>query len=149
MKTCGKCLLTKQLSDFKENRSWCNQCLNLRIKEWHIINKDKVKEHQKKSIRTIKNRFRVAVKQAKRRNKNWDLTIEQFQTIVEKDCFYCNGFFKKVETGTGLDRIINSKGYEIDNVVSCCTSCNKVKSDVLSFDETIKVIKLIIGMRTV
>jgi hypothetical protein len=28
------------------------------------------------------------------------------------------------KTGIGLDRLDDSKGYEVGNVVSCCTECN-------------------------
>lgn len=27
----------------------------------------------------------------------------------------------------GIDRVDNNKGYEIENVVTCCTDCNKKK----------------------
>ena len=32
-------------------------------------------------------------------------------------------------TSEGLDRIDSSIGYQVDNLVSCCSICNQMKSD--------------------
>jgi len=62
-----------------------------------------------------------------------------------KKCHYC--FDDLNPTGTGLDRKDNDKGYLIDNVVSCCCTCNRMRSDKFSYEEmlvlsvTIRAIK--------
>lgn len=78
-------------------------------------------------------------KGARLRGYEFELTKEEFKEIITKPCIYCgeekrqhhtkrttNGIFEY----TGLDRYDNSKGYIIDNVVPCCTTCNKIKSDM-------------------
>jgi len=37
-------------------------------------------------------------------------------------------------TYTGIDRVDNKKGYVVDNVVSCCTICNRVKNNMSYID---------------
>lgn len=51
------------------------------------------------------------------------LTIKQFKSFWKKPCFYCGS---KIET-IGLDRIDSRFGYTIDNIVSCCWPCNRMK----------------------
>jgi len=76
---------------------------------------------------------------AKRRGIAWELSKEQVREIAVRDCFYCgrkpeqfrrrsdlNGIF----TYNGIDRIDNSKGYVVGNVVSCCKRCNYAKRDM-------------------
>jgi len=60
---------------------------------------------------------------AKKRNIGFSLSKEEFLTFWQKSCFYCGD---KVAT-IGLDRIDSSKGYSLDNVVSCCAICNTMK----------------------
>jgi hypothetical protein len=165
MKLCKKCNQEKDEAYFYINQSWCKDCKNNydkqcrllfperykkqkeQSKKWHLEHKEDVREHQKKNIRTIKSRFRNAKKQALKRNKNWSISIEEYKSIIDLRCYYCNGFFGKVETGCGLDRIDSSKGYEINNVVSCCYICNIIKSNILSVEEMKAVVNLIITMR--
>lgn len=62
---------------------------------------------------------------AKRREHSFDLTKEQFCAFWQVPCAYCGG---EIET-VGIDRIDSSKGYTVNNVVSCCRICNIMKWD--------------------
>ncbi len=73
---------------------------------------------------------------AKERGFKWELTDDQFSKITQKDCFYCgieptNIAKSKGNNGeyiyNGIDRIDNTKGYTIDNIVPCCKICNNAK----------------------
>ena len=70
------------------------------------------------------------------------ISIEQGLDLLSRACVYC-GDTKRV----GLDRIDNSKGHSIDNVVPCCYDCNIARSNNFTHDEmfvlgrTIKAIK--------
>jgi 5-methylcytosine-specific restriction endonuclease McrA len=78
---------------------------------------------------------------AKRRNLDWNLNIEQFTDIVKNSCYYCGSIgsikLKRYEFSilvNGIDRMDNNIGYNIDNVVTCCTQCNRAKNAMLYND---------------
>lgn len=86
---------------------------------------------------------------AKRRNLSFLLTLEEFKNLTNSNCYYCNQVpenksfnrdnteaYKRKGTYTynGIDRIDNKKGYNNDNVITCCIQCNKAKN-VLGFEE--------------
>lgn len=62
-----------------------------------------------------------------------ELTLEKFAEITSYPCVYC-GEFSKSYCHTGIDRIDSKQGYILDNIVSCCDICNKMKLN-LSIDE--------------
>ncbi len=72
---------------------------------------------------------------AKKRDLCFDLSMDEFQNIISKDCFYCGSkptllYSEKWNGGilrNGVDRLDNSKGYTIENCVSCCKDCNTMK----------------------
>ena len=60
------------------------------------------------------------------RNIPFDLTFEQYQIIVINPCYYCN--IIDTEKGfNGIDRKNSDIGYLVENCVSCCKMCNKLK----------------------
>lgn len=84
---------------------------------------------------------------AKKRNKNFELSLEEFIDICEKPCFYCG--IEKEKSNlcrpsrleaewryNGIDRVDNSRGYTLDNIVPCCKLCNKMKM-ALDYNEFI------------
>ncbi len=80
------------------------------------------------------NHFKSAKIYAKQRGKDWTLSEKQYNKLINDVCFYCsheNG----VETGVGLDRLDNTRGYHIDNVVNCCALCNYTRADRFSVEE--------------
>jgi hypothetical protein len=88
--------------------------------------------------------------QAKRRNIIFNLKQKEFLQIINKSCFYCGKEASNKEITSsghvlsynGIDRIDNTRGYELDNIVPCCKFCNKMKND-LSYDMFINQIKSI------
>lgn len=63
----------------------------------------------------------------------FELSNEEVRDIIKKNCMYCGappayrkGIFATVN---GIDRVDSSKGYTLDNVVPCCTRCNRGKLD--------------------
>lgn len=72
---------------------------------------------------------------AKIRGIDWQLSYEEFLTLVLNKCAYCgempsqrtiNGRFNIIVNG--IDRIDSNRGYTIDNCTSCCTKCNYMKN---------------------
>ena len=75
---------------------------------------------------------------AKNRDYYFKLTKKQFRKLTKQRCFYCNikphkeftngsGIFNGFYKYNGVDRANNSKGYTIENCVSCCEECNYMK----------------------
>jgi 5-methylcytosine-specific restriction endonuclease McrA len=73
-------------------------------------------------------------KSAKFRNHSFTIKFEDFIKLTQQDCYYCGEKpiqLCAVNSSTfvynGLDRVDNNKGYEIDNVRTCCKKCNRSK----------------------
>lgn len=101
-----------------------------------------------KRSRTLRGRYTTSISLAKKRNLIWDISEENYNELISKNCFYCDR--KLNETGIGLDRKNNSLGYTIENVVPCCKMCNETKLDNFDFEEMLllaKVIKIILNER--
>ena len=73
---------------------------------------------------------------AKKRGHEWQLTKEQVRHLTKQPCHYCgveplqsigDGFRNGAYIYNGIDRVDNTKGYVIDNVVACCFDCNRSK----------------------
>jgi len=78
---------------------------------------------------------------AKRRSIYFGLSFEEFKDLINKPCFYCgsepsnkmtnswrsNSEYTESFVYQGIDRVSSSKGYELDNCVPCCKTCNIAK----------------------
>ena len=110
-------------------------------------------KHKKKRLaqqaiysRTVVGRYRQTVMSAKVRNISFELEFEEYETLALKPCFYCKKSLG-VTTGSGLDRVDNSLGYILSNLVPCCTFCNLLKGNRLTFEEMQVVIKALLEYR--
>lgn len=74
------------------------------------------------------------------------LKVTEYVELISKGCYYCETDLKQ-RSGIRLDRIDNSKGYEQYNVVPCCHSCNMLRGDRLTVEETQAVVALLKSMR--
>lgn len=96
--------------------------------------------------RTTKSRFNRGRKTADSRGKAWTLTLEAFERLITLPCSYCGGSLL-AETGCGLDRIDNNRGYTIKNVVPCCGSCNQIRNRHLTYDEMCIAMRAVLEYR--
>jgi len=72
---------------------------------------------------------------AKHRGLEYNLTEKQFYKLTQQNCYYCGVKPNNIANGSsfgkyiynGIDRVDNTKGYTIDNVVTCCHQCNSAK----------------------
>lgn len=132
--SCGNMLLlgSKELNlkiaDL-ENKGFaaCNNCTKIKFRD-NRSNADK--------LRYVYNAYR---KSAKDRKYDFNLSREEFTTLISTDCYYCGNIpsnsrkdrlTEEMLVYGGVDRIDNTIGYEIDNVVPCCKSCNRMKQDL-------------------
>lgn len=73
-------------------------------------------------------------------------SFEEFMVLSQQECFYCGDLPSRIANYqinkrgiskdwareanfiyNGLDRIDSSKGHSLDNIVSCCSTCNTMK----------------------
>ena len=76
---------------------------------------------------------------------DWNISLPDYFELISQRCHYRNHPLG-VSNGVGLDRIDNSKGYVIGNVVPCCGNCNRIKCHILSYAEMVAVGKLLDDM---
>lgn len=128
----------------KQNRDKINK----QRKEWIKNNPEKKKAQHKKYNTSLKGRFNTSKGAAKRRNKTFTLSFEEFCKVISEPCIYCNNELgNKSKTGSGLDRLDNAIGYELSNVQSCCKYCNQIKGEILTVEETKAAVKAILKVR--
>ena len=103
---------------------------------------------------SFNNILHIYKKSAQDRGIIWSLTKKQFKLLTKQNCHYCDieplqiASPKKFKYGdwiyNGIDRLRDDKGYEINNVVSCCKKCNYAKqglTDKEFFDLIKKIYK--------
>lgn len=75
---------------------------------------------------------------SKIKNLEFLLSKEEFRKLTQSNCSYCGANPQQIIKQTrangeylynGIDRIDSSKGYTIQNCISCCGICNKMKLD--------------------
>lgn len=84
---------------------------------------------------------------AKKRSISWNLTREEFRSLIVLPCTYCSIPPYQVCGGyesspwlearikyTGIDRVDSSVGYVLTNAVPCCGMCNRAKSGLALSD---------------
>jgi len=98
--------------------------------------------------RYVYNAYRIA---AKKRNLDFNLSRKEFTNMIKDKCFYCgklNSNCRKdrltdeLLTYNGIDRLDPNLGYNSDNTVSCCWTCNRMKGTLI-VSEFIEQVKLI------
>lgn len=88
---------------------------------------------------------------AKVRGFNWEIPLDMYTTLLQNSCYYCSDRLGcvKTECGAGLDRLDNSKGYILNNIVPCCGFCNVFRNDYLSPNETQVMIDTLCTLRNI
>jgi len=155
-KVCTKCDIYLEREEFSKCtrsptgiRSWCRKCSNEdnkkrehrykatranygRTPEAKALRKESYKENKGKILESnrkwrtesINGRLSSYIKGAKSRDLEWSITKEEFISFWGRDCHYCGSEIPTV----GLDRIDSSIGYVMDNILPCCTTCNRMKN---------------------
>lgn len=117
---CTKC--GKGAINYDYPPYWCKQCIaecsnrryHRKMQGIHINTPNRSREDVN---------YRHYRSGAKKRNLEFSITLALFSELVNGSCFYCG------ETKfLGVDRLDNSMGYKIDNIVSCCKTCNFAKN---------------------
>ena len=119
---CTLCGIEKSMFDFgavnrRREYPCCKECSEKRIKEYS-------KTYRKKYVITPNSRYGTYRRSVEKTNRIFNLTFEEFMLFWQKPCSYCGDNIKTI----GLDRVDNTKGYELENIVPCCTMCNRMKN---------------------
>ena len=106
---------------------------NISALSYYHDHKDTIKihkvkyDHTRRSVRMCYDYNRVD----KKKSLTCDLTSEWLElNILNKPCTYCGSLIQ-----IGCDRIDNTKGHTMDNVIPCCWSCNRLRGNIFSIEE--------------
>jgi len=120
--------IKSQLSQLKTHSGKCRKCAQRKRPYEHILNE--------------------LIHTCNRKNSH-DVTIEYddfIDLIKESKCHYCDKELvfnphtrdensNYVSRAYQLDRKDNSLGYVKENLVTCCWNCNRMKSDIYTYEE--------------
>jgi hypothetical protein len=122
---CNSVELKVQQQSIKRHSGKCRSCSQQGEDYFHIYNE--LKNHRNRKV-------------------EFSLSFEDFLTVISKGkCEYCDkvliynkhakNWGKSLTRAHQLDRKDNSKGYTKENVACCCWNCNRLKSDIYSYEE--------------
>lgn len=163
-KECRSCNVIVPIPLFGKDRKTidgakniCKKCFNLKMKVvradpvWKVRRlaniqryRSTVKGHSqmlesaRRAMGRPGNRFTAGRQAAKKRGLTWLLDRGCYLSLIKLPCRYCGGDLPPF--GTGLDRVDNSRGYELTNVVPCCSLCNLTRGDRFTYAEMVDVI---------
>ena len=149
-KKCTQCQIENPLTEFygKIKSSWCKKCHNKYAVEKRKQNPEKYKKYVKDTWDQPNMIFARKKANAKSEKIYFYLTKVQFIDWYKKQqlkCHYCGlppKDFKNTKEGhllrkinLGIDRVDNSIGYKLNNIVLCCNMCNSIKGGFFSYEE--------------
>jgi hypothetical protein len=124
---CGHCSKTYESYKTAHGKvsKLCPQCRETQ-KRADEKRKDRIRNYQAEAKRNLEGTWvSFLAKSVERREKDNTLTKEQFLEAIQRPCFYCK-YSNEAEIN-GLDRIDNTKGYSVENCVTACKTCNRMK----------------------
>lgn len=131
---------------YKVNSSYCKSCILIISKNSYYKHREKHLQRKKKQNYSYKDRFRIGRRRAFLRGFEWNISFEEWINLIKPNiCHYCSGILSK--QGIALDRTNNALGYTLINVVPCCGNCNRIKTNLLSYNEMLAVSKLLKQLR--
>ena len=90
--------------------------------------------------RPIESTFYELQKASRRRSLPISLTLSEFEELAKKcSCTYCGKPIKWDRRNYNLDRKDSDLGYTVDNVVVCCKECNRIKGNIYSYEQMLKL----------
>ncbi len=104
----------------------CKKCAQLKRRATFS---NKTKESITKSL------YNSYKRQAEKRGYEFNIVYDIFKQHIFENCYYCSEPPSNIAkqnyrslTYNGIDRVDNSKGYQNDNIVTCCGECNWMKN---------------------
>lgn len=94
-------------------------------KHWRDTNPEKVKIINQQRNENIDYHFVNYKRTANTKQLEFTLTKGDFMEMVILPCYYCG--IVQPKGFNGIDRLLSTDGYTLNNVVSCCEMCNMMK----------------------
>ena len=95
---------------------------------WRENNPEKVSEMNDARLKNVEATFNHYKYDSTIKRRLFELSFEQFETIVKTPCYYCG--IVQDKGFNGIDRMDQTQGYVIENCVSSCKLCNFLKGAV-------------------
>ena len=126
MRKCVECGASYCMNFRSSKSKYCSQsCVSKVRSRTQKKLRDKVKERAKNDIDFCSmETFKKYRQRSPKRGLSFSLTSKDFRDNIEKPCYYCGDSYD----GIGFDRVVNTHGYHIDNIVPCCPICNRMKN---------------------
>lgn len=119
---CKGCQTEYNIQYYQDNKEGRNE-YNTQYKQDY---KEELSEYNKQYRQTLDGRYSIYKGNAKSKNRVFDLTLEQFEEITSRPCYYCGEYTEDREY-CGIDRVDNVIGYVLANCISCCAMCNYMR----------------------
>lgn len=144
---CRKCVVqlnenNSYKSSIRKKDLICKNCVSSQAKSYYTNNKSKIdfkqKQVSKQKLLAKNSRYKASMRLGQ--HKYFDkcrglgtcnINLKEYLQITNSPCFYCEDVIEQ----RGLDRIDNTKGHTINNVISCCISCNTSRMNKFSHEE--------------
>ena len=120
---CGKDFEAFQTRYGKESLN-CKTCQEGEVKQ-DEKRKDRIRNYKEEKFKNIKYYYKEYVTSSAKRGYEMNLEFDTFSKLILLDCHYCG--HKKEGEVNGIDRVDNSVGYSMDNCVTACWKCNRLK----------------------
>jgi len=142
--TCGviKKVRTSDLNN--GNSKGCKKCQN------------RLEKKSQSGLNLLYGKYKT---RASKYNREFSLSLDEFKNLTSSNCHYCGIVPQNVITSpkhvskesreyakyvyNGIDRKDSSKGYTLENSLSCCETCNKAKLD-MSYENFLNYIQRLI-----
>jgi 5-methylcytosine-specific restriction endonuclease McrA len=133
---CGNTIIAKGNSLKTRNTTSCG-CSRYKITELNTGNTYRRIGYGEANFNSLYCSYKY---RATKKNYNWGLSKEDFRLLTSSNCVYCGRLPEQIYkhndssyggyTYNGIDRKNNSRGYTLENVVSCCWKCNLAKGSM-------------------
>jgi hypothetical protein len=97
-------------------------------KKWRDKNPTKVENNKTNNKNSLTIQFSTYKSSALAKNLVINITQSEHDDIVKQKCYYCGDMHER--GFNGIDRRDSTKGYLLDNCVSCCQMCNYMKGSL-------------------
>lgn len=91
-------------------------------KKWRENHPEKMIESNENKKNSKELQYNVYGRNANLKNLEFTISFDDYSNVVTKECHYCGVIHEK-----GFNGIDQTRGYILDNCVSCCKMCNYMK----------------------